>query len=110
MEAVEQQVAHRGRQKRSLALFAVCLGVLMTSIDTTIIAVALPWIVADLHLSEMALSWTLNAYLLTFGGFLILCGRLSDLYGRRFLFLVGVGLFTLASLACGVARSPLLFV
>lgn len=96
--------ALQGRQ-RWLALYILCLGVLMIVLDTTIVTVALPSIKADLQFSETALVWVVNAYMLTFGGFLLLGGRLGDLYGQRRLFLLGLSLFTLASLACGMAIS-----
>jgi EmrB/QacA subfamily drug resistance transporter len=92
------------RRRRSLALFFLCLAVLMIILDTTIVTVSLPSILADLRVSG-TLTWVLNAYMLTFGGFLLLSGRLGDLYGRRRLFLAGVSIFTLASLACGLAQS-----
>src|SRR4051812_1156242 len=90
---------------RWLALLVLCLGTLMEVLDTTIVNVALPSIRTDLNFSESALAWVINAYMLTFGGFLLLGGRLGDLFGHRKLFLLGIGLFTLASLACGVAQS-----
>lgn len=93
-----------GRQ-RWAALAVLCLGVLMIVLDTTIVNVALPSIKADLGFSETALVWVVNAYMLTFGGFLLLGGRLGDLFGHRRLFLAGITVFTLASLACGVAPS-----
>src|SRR5882762_1785540 len=88
-------------RKRWLALVVLCLGVLMIVLDTTIVNVALPSIRADLGFSETSLVWVVNAYMLTFGGFLLLGGRLGDLYGHRKLFLAGLALFTFASLACG---------
>lgn len=91
--------------KRWPALILLCLGELMIVLDTTIVNVALPSIQADLHFSETALVWVVNAYMLTFGGFLLLGGRLGDLYGHRRLFLAGIVLFTLASLACGLANT-----
>ena len=90
---------------RWFALLVLCLGVLMIVLDSTIVNVALPSIRADLHYSETSLVWVVNAYLLTFGGFLLLGGRLGDLDGHRKLFLIGITLFTLASLACGLANS-----
>jgi EmrB/QacA subfamily drug resistance transporter len=90
---------------RWLALFVLCLGDLMIVLDTTIVNVALPSIRQDLGFSESSLAWVVNAYLLTFGGFLLLGGRLGDLFGHRRLFLAGIGLFTAASLACGLAGS-----
>ena len=90
---------------RWLALIVLCLGDLMIVLDTTIVNVALPSIRADLGFSQTSLAWVVNAYLLTFGGFLLLGGRLGDLFGHRRLFLVGITLFTLASLACGLSSS-----
>src|SRR5437763_7548398 len=90
---------------RWLALIVLCLGTLMIVLDTTIVNVALPSIRADLGFSQTSLAWVVNAYLLTFGGFLLLGGRLGDLYGPRRLFLAGIALFTLSSLACGLATS-----
>ena len=90
---------------RWLALLVLCLGDLMIVLDTTIVNVALPSIREDLGFSETSLAWVVNAYLLTFGGFLLLGGRLGDLYGPRRLFLAGISLFTAASLACGLASS-----
>lgn len=93
----------QGRQ-RWWALMVLCLGVLMIVLDTTIVNVALPSIREDLHFTETSLVWVVNAYMLTFGGFLLLGGRLGDLLGHRRMFLAGLVLFTLASLACGLAR------
>ncbi|MBA3364975.1 MAG: DHA2 family efflux MFS transporter permease subunit [Actinobacteria bacterium] len=90
---------------RWLALIVLCLGDLMIVLDTTIVNVALPSIRQDLGFSETSLAWVVNAYLLTFGGFLLLGGRLGDLFGHRRLFLLGIALFTAASLACGLAGS-----
>ena len=92
-------------RSRWLALLVVCLGDLMIVLDVTIVGVALPSIREDLDFSETSLAWVVNAYLLTFGGFLLLGGRLGDLFGHRRLFLAGIGLFTVASLACGLAGS-----
>jgi EmrB/QacA subfamily drug resistance transporter len=90
---------------RWLALIVLCLGDLMIVLDSTIVNVALPSIRADLGFSQTSLAWVVNAYLLTFGGFLLLGGRLGDLFGHRRLFLAGITLFTLASLACGLSGS-----
>ncbi len=90
---------------RWLALVVLCLGTLMEVLDTTIVNVALPSIRTDLNFTESSLAWVINAYMLTFGGFLLLGGRLGDLYGNRKLFLIGISLFTIASLACGLAQS-----
>ncbi len=86
------------------------MGELMIVLDTTIVNVALPSIQADLGFSDTALVWVVNAYMLTFGGFLLLGGRLGDLFGHRRLFLLGIVLFTVASLACGLANSQALLV
>ena len=75
--------------QRWLALYILCLGVLMIVLDTTIVNVALPSIREDLHFTETSLVWVVNAYLLTFGGFLLLGGRLGDLFGHRRMFLLG---------------------
>jgi len=96
--------------KRWLALYVLCLGVLMIVLDTTIVNVALPSIRTDLHFSETSLVWVVNAYMLTFGGFLLLGGRLGDLFGHRRLFLSGISLFTIASVACGLANSQVLLI
>jgi EmrB/QacA subfamily drug resistance transporter len=90
---------------RWLALLILCLGDLMIVLDVTIVGVALPSIRADLGFSETSLAWVVNAYLITFGGFLLLGGRLGDLLGHRSLFIAGVALFTAASAVCGFAGS-----
>jgi EmrB/QacA subfamily drug resistance transporter len=90
---------------RWLALYVLCLGDLMIVLDGTIVNVALPTIRDDLGFSQTSLAWIVNAYLLTFGGFLLLGGRLGDLFGQRRMFLVGIGLFTAASLACGLSTT-----
>ncbi len=97
-------------RKRWWALMVLCLGVLMIVLDTTIVNVALPSIRTDLGFSETSLVWVVNAYMLTFGGFLLLGGRLGDLYGHRKLFLAGIVLFTIASLACGMAQSQAMLI
>src|SRR4051795_1266915 len=98
------------RRTRWLALIVLCLGDLMIVLDTTVVNVALPSIRQDLGFSEESLAWVVNAYLLTFGGFLLLGGRLGDLYGRRRLFLAGITLFTAASLTCGVATTQTMLI
>jgi len=95
---------------RWLALYVLCLGDLMIVLDGTIVNVALPSIRDDLGFSQTSLAWVVNSYLLTFGGFLLLGGRLGDLFGHRRLFLMGISLFTAASLACGLANSQELLV
>jgi EmrB/QacA subfamily drug resistance transporter len=92
-------------RKKWLALFVLCGGSLMIVLDSTIVNVALPSIRADLGFSETSLAWVVNAYLLTFGGCLLLGGRLGDIYGHRRMFLSGIVLFTAASLVCGLAQS-----
>jgi EmrB/QacA subfamily drug resistance transporter len=101
--AAAAAVPHRDR--RWFALIVLCLGVLMIVLDTTIVNVALPSIKSDLNFSDTSLAWVVNAYMLTYGGFLLLGGRLGDLYGHRRVFLLGIMLFTLASLACGLATT-----
>ncbi|PXX39357.1 MULTISPECIES: DHA2 family efflux MFS transporter permease subunit [Burkholderia] len=94
-------------EKRWYALIVLCLGVLMIVLDSTIVNVALPSISTDLHFTETALVWVVNAYLLTFGGCLLLGGRLGDLYGQRRMFLAGLVVFTLA---CGLAQSQAMLI
>ena len=97
-------------RKRWWALIVLCLGVLMIVLDTTIVNVALPSIRTDLHFTETSLVWVVNAYMLTFGGFLLLGGRLGDIYGHRKMFLMGITLFTLASLACGISTTQTMLI
>jgi EmrB/QacA subfamily drug resistance transporter len=97
-------------RQRWLALYLLCLGDLMIVLDTTIVNVALPSIQNDLGFSQTSLAWVVNAYMLTFGGFLLLGGRLGDLFGHRKLFLIGIASFTLASLACGLSTSQHLLI
>jgi EmrB/QacA subfamily drug resistance transporter len=97
-------------RKRWLALYMLCAGELMIVLDTTIVNVALPSIQGSLGFTESALVWVVNAYMLTYGGLLLLGGRLGDLYGKRRLFLAGITLFTAASLACGVAGTQAVLV
>jgi len=92
-------------RKKWFALYVLALGDLLIVLDISIVNVALPSIREDLGFSEASLAWVINAYTLTFGGFMLLAGRLGDLFGHRRIFLLGVGLFTLASLACGLANS-----
>jgi len=88
-----------------MALVVLCIGMLMIVLDATIVNVALPSIQSDLGFSQSSLAWVVNAYLIAFGGLLLLAGRLGDLLGRRSVFLTGLTVFTLASLLCGVADS-----
>ncbi|MEA3144469.1 MAG: hypothetical protein QOG31_1793 [Thermoplasmata archaeon] len=90
---------------RWLAFGVLCVATLMNVLDTTIANIALKPIQDSLHFSDAGLAWVINAYMLTFGGFLLLAGRTGDLFGTRRLFLVGLAVFTLSSLACGVAQS-----
>jgi EmrB/QacA subfamily drug resistance transporter len=90
---------------RWFALYVLCMGTLMIVLDATIVNVALPTIKADLRFSDTSISWIVNAYLLTFGGFLLLGGRLGDLFGPRRWFVGGIALFTIASLVCGISDS-----
>src|SRR5947209_9911351 len=90
---------------RWLALYTLTLASLMIVLDATIVNVALPSIRQDLNFSQTSLAWVVNAYLLTYGGFLLLGGRLGDLSGHRRLFLSGITLFTAASLVCGLSTT-----
>src|ERR1700749_1073488 len=91
--------------RRWTALVVLCTGALMIVLDATIVNVALPSIQADLGFSQAALAWVVNAYLIAFGGLLLLAGRLGDLISRRGVFLAGLAVFTPASLLCGAAQS-----
>ena len=90
-------------RKKWLALLVLCLGDLLIVLDISIVNVALPSIREDLGFSEASLAWVVNAYTLTFGGFLLLGGRMADLLGRRAMFMAGLALFAVASLAGGFA-------
>ncbi|HEU4656898.1 MAG TPA: MFS transporter [Capillimicrobium sp.] len=99
--------AHQATDRsRWIALVVLCTGMLMIVLDVTVVNVALPAIQDDLDFSDSALAWVVNAYLIAFGGLLLLAGRLGDLVSRRGVFLTGLGVFTLASLLCGLAQSP----
>src|SRR6266480_4190318 len=93
------------RDSRWVALVVLCAGMLMIVLDATVVNVALPSIQSDLGFSQSSLAWVVNAYLIAFGGLLLLAGRLGDLIGRRRIFMVGLAVFTTASLLCGVADS-----
>ncbi len=99
-----------GDRRRWIALGVVCLAMFMNTIDGSVVNVALPAIQTDLHIAQADLTWVVNAYLITFGSFLLLAGRLGDLIGRRRVFLSGVTLFTLASLLCGLAQDEKLLI
>ncbi len=96
---------HLSNRTRWLALVILCVGDLMIVVDTTVVNVALPSIRRDLGFSQTSLAWVVNAYMLTFGGFLLLAGRFGDIFGHRRLFLIGTGAFTTASLICGLSTS-----
>jgi EmrB/QacA subfamily drug resistance transporter len=95
---------------RWLALYVLCTGMLMIVLDATIVNVALPSIKDDLHFSQNSLSWVVNAYLIAFGGLLLLAGRLGDLIGQRRVFLTGLSIFTVASLVCALAQNQIMLI
>jgi EmrB/QacA subfamily drug resistance transporter len=97
-------------RRRWIALVVVCLGQLMTILDTTIVNVALPSIQRDLNFTQANLTWVVNAYLITYGSFLLMAGRVGDLVGRKKVFLSGVVLFTAASALCGLAHDQALLI
>lgn len=103
--AAEPDSPATSNRRRWIALIVVCFAMLMNTLDQTIVNVALPAIQHDLVFGQAALAWVVDAYLIAFGGSLLLAGRLGDLVGRKKVFLAGVALFTLASLACGLAPS-----
>ena len=98
------------RDSRWLALVVLCAGALMIVLDATVVNVALPNIQSDLGFSQSGLAWVVNAYLIAFGGLLLLAGRLGDLISRRGVFLAGLAVFTAASLLCGAAQSQAMLV
>jgi EmrB/QacA subfamily drug resistance transporter len=100
-----QQGAETSERRRWLALYVLCVGMLMIVLDATIVNVALPTIQDDLGFSQNDLAWVVNAYLIAFGGLLLLSGRIGDLIGQRRIFLIGLAVFTAASLLCAVAQS-----
>jgi EmrB/QacA subfamily drug resistance transporter len=115
MNAIAEKPRHAAdapapRDERWVALYVLCVGMLMIVLDVTVVNVALPSIQDDLHFSTSSLAWVINAYLIAFGGLLLLAGRLGDLVGRRSVFLAGIGLFTAASLLCGLANSQTLLI
>jgi EmrB/QacA subfamily drug resistance transporter len=105
-----QQLQSRTERQRWIALVVLCAGFLMIILDQTIVNVALPSIQADLHFSQSNLAWVVNAYLIAFGGLLLLVGRVGDLIGRKRIFMVGLAIFTSASLLCGLAQSQTLLI
>src|SRR5215212_9772073 len=88
-----------------IALYVLCTGMLMIVLDATVVNVALPTIQDDLGFSQSSLAWVVNAYMIAFGGLLLLAGRFGDLIGRKTVFMAGLGAFTAASLVCGVAQT-----
>jgi EmrB/QacA subfamily drug resistance transporter len=92
-------------KNRWIALYVLCVGMLMIVLDATVVNVALPAIQDDLGFTQSSLAWVVNAYLIAFGGLLLLAGRFGDIIGRKSIFMVGLAVFTLASLACGFAQS-----
>src|SRR5438445_7292005 len=97
--------AQRTERTRWITLVLLCVGMLMIVLDVTVVNVALPSIQSDLHFSQSSLAWVVNAYLIAFGGLLLLAGRIGDLTSRRGVFLAGLGIFTVASLVCGLSSS-----
>src|SRR2546423_2427842 len=97
-------------RSRWIALVVLCAGALMIILDMTIVNVALPSVQRDLHFTQSNLAWVVNAYLITFGGLLLLAGRLGDLLGRRKVFLIGLAVFVAASALCGAAQSETLLI
>jgi EmrB/QacA subfamily drug resistance transporter len=97
-------------RNRWIALYVLCVGMLMIVLDVTVVNVALPSIQSDLGFSQSSLAWVVNAYLIAFGGLLLLAGRFGDLLGRKNMFMSGLAVFTLASLICGLAHSQELLV
>ena len=97
--------APRSSRLRWWALVVVCLAMFMNALDSSIVNVALPDIQKELHFSASGLTWVVDAFLISFGSFLLMAGRLGDLIGRRRVFLSGIVIFTLSSMACGLAQS-----
>src|SRR6266487_1925926 len=97
-------------RNRWIALYVLCTGMLMIVLDVTVVNVALPSIQSDLGFTQSSLAWVVNAYLIAFGGLLLLAGRLGDLISRRGVFLAGLAVFTGASLLCGLAQSQAMLI
>src|SRR5215218_8698247 len=104
-----QTQAHSDRS-RWCSLYVLCVGMLMIVLDITVTNVALPSIKDDLGFSQSSLAWVVNAYLITFGGLLLLAGRIGDLIGRRRVFLYGLGVFVAASILCGASQSEAMLI
>src|SRR4051795_4658848 len=92
-------------RSRWIALYVLCLGVLMIVLDGTVVNVALPVVRDDLGFTQANLAWVVNAYMIAFGGLLLLAGRLGDLIGQRRVFIIGLSIFTAASLLCALSES-----
>jgi EmrB/QacA subfamily drug resistance transporter len=105
VQATNSSIQAPSDRNRWVALVVLCVGMLMIVLDTTIVNVALPSIQEDLGFSQSSLAWVVNAYLITFGGLLLLAGRLGDLIGRKTVFMSGLALFTFASALCGLSQS-----
>src|ERR1700683_3506820 len=105
-EPQPEPLSPHANRRRWIALVVVCLAMFMNALDGSIVNVALPAIQRSLHFSQSGLTWVVDAYLISFGSFLLTAGRLGDLIGRKKVFLAGVTLFTLASIACGSAGHP----
>src|ERR687890_2159585 len=97
-------------KRRWISLYVLCMGMLMIVLDATVVNVALPSIQSDLGFSQAGLAWGVNAYLISFGGLLLLAGRLGDLASRKGMFLAGLAGFKVASLLCGVAQGQVMLV
>jgi EmrB/QacA subfamily drug resistance transporter len=109
-EPTDQRSASKRERRRWIALGVLCLGQLMMVLDATIVNVALPSVQHDLHFTQSNLTWVIDAYLITFGGFLLLAGRMGDLVGRKKVFLSGLVLFTAASVLCGVSTGQTMLI
>ncbi len=109
-EQASYEQAGRSERRRWIALAVLCLGQLMMVLDATIVNVALPAIQRDLHFTQPNLTWVIDGYLITFGGFLLLAGRFGDLVGRKKVFLSGLVLFVAASILCGLADSQAMLI
>src|SRR5256714_2163580 len=105
-----QGLGTTANRRRWAALVVLCVGQLMIVLDVTVVNVALPTIQRELHFSQASLAWVVNAYLLTFGGLMLLAGRVGDIVGRKKIFVCGVAAFTVASLLCGLANTDALLI
>src|SRR6202041_1939787 len=107
---IPQESSAAGDRRRWIALVVVCLAMFMNALDGSIVNVALPSIQRSLHFSQSGLTWVVDAYLIAFGSFLLLAGRLGDLLGRKKVFLSGVALFTVSSLVCALSQSQAMLI